>query len=88
MNIKVEKPTQEELEKLNVTNWETWICGESKFNWEYTEEEICYFLEGKAIIETGKEKITVEKGDLVVFPKDLKCEWTILEPVRKFYKFN
>ncbi len=88
MYIKVERPTQEELEKLNIDNWETWICGESKFNWEYTEEEICYFLEGKVIIEVNKGQITLEKGDLVVFPKDLKCVWNVLEPVRKLYKFN
>ncbi len=88
MDIKVEKPTQEELAKLSIDSWDTWICGESKFNWEYTEEEICYFLEGKVIIETDKGEITVEKGDLVVFAKGLKCVWNVLEPVRKLYKFN
>jgi uncharacterized cupin superfamily protein len=34
--------------------------------------------------EDGK-KYVIEKGDLVTFPKGLRCRWKVLEPVRKHY---
>lgn len=89
MEIEVKKPTEEELEKLGVKNWPTWSSPVRKFPWEYTETEICYFLEGKVIVETedGK-KVEIGKGDLVKFPKGLRCTWDVREPVKKNYRFE
>lgn len=87
--IKISQPTKEELEKLKVTNWPIWECGISRFDWEYEEDETCYILEGKVIVETedGK-KYEIKKGDLVTFPKGLKCIWDVKEPIRKRYTFR
>jgi len=85
--IKIEKPTDEQLAKLNIDEWGTWEKEKSKFDWYYDMNETCYFLKGKVVVTTEDgEKYQIEKGDLVTFPKGLKCMWEILEPVRKKYK--
>ncbi len=87
--IIVEKPDQEKLQKLKVKSWPIWEKEPSNFPWEYDEIETCYFLEGKVYIQTedGKE-IQIGKGDLVTFPKGLKCRWKIVEKVKKHYSFG
>ncbi|MDL1957472.1 MAG: cupin domain-containing protein [Candidatus Desulfofervidus auxilii] len=89
MEIKKEKPTEERLKSLGVDNWSPWECEPSSFDWEYFEDERCYILDGKAIIETpdGK-KVEIAKGDLVLFPKGLKCRWQVIEKIRKVYRFE
>ncbi len=36
----------------------------------------------------GGGKVEMEPGDLVTFPKGLKCTWTVHEIIRKVYKFG
>ncbi len=88
MKIEVRKPTEEELKKLGVESWPTWTCPVSEFDWTYDEAETCYFYEGKVIVETDEGNVEIGKGDLVTFPKGLKCRWKVLEPVRKVYSFG
>jgi len=33
-------------------------------------------------------KIEFKKGDLVQFPKGLKCVWNVKKPVKKYYNFG
>lgn len=86
--VKITKPTQQQLKELKVDTWPIWECEISKFDWYYDEDETCYILEGKVIVETedGK-KYEIQKGDLVTFPKGLKCVWDVKEPIRKRYSF-
>lgn len=86
--IKIVKPTKEKLEKLNVKNWSLWDCDVSNFDWEYDEDETCYILEGKVKVETPEETVVIDKGDLVIFPKGLKCKWNVLQKIRKVYRFG
>ncbi len=87
--IEVKKPTQEELEKLGVKNWPIWEKEESTFPWEYFSDETCYILEGEVEVTTDDgEKVTFGAGDLVKFPKGLKCTWNIKKAVRKHYKLG
>lgn len=89
MEMKIEKPTKEKLEKLGVFSWGIWEKGVSRFDWFYDEKETCYFLEGDVIIETADgKKVKIEKGDLVEFPEGLKCVWDIKKPVKKHYNFG
>lgn len=90
MAIKKKKPTEEELEKLGVKSWGTWSKEESKFPWDYDDAtETCYILEGKAEVTTEDgEKVEFEKGDLVQFPRGLKCEWNVKKKIRKYYNFG
>ncbi len=88
MEIKIKKPTEEELKELNVEGWGIWEKEQSEFPWEYDETETCYILEGKAKVKTPAQEVEFGKGDLVVFPKGLKCTWIIKEKVKKYYKFG
>ncbi|OGH94732.1 MAG: cupin [Candidatus Melainabacteria bacterium GWA2_34_9] len=86
--ITVKKSTEEELKVLGIYKWSTWTCEVSRFNWEYSDEEVCYFFKGDVVIETNFETVKIAAGDLVTFPKGLKCIWDIKKPVNKVYKFN
>ena len=88
MNIEVRKPSQEELDQLGVTEWGIWTCEPSTFDWYYSDKETCYILEGKVSVKTDSETVEFKKGDLVVFPKGLSCDWTVIEKVKKYYKFG
>jgi uncharacterized protein len=46
-------------------------------------------FEGRVTVETPDgENVEIEPGDLVTFPKGLKCNWTVHEKIRKVYKFG
>ncbi|MBW2974349.1 cupin domain-containing protein [Candidatus Woesearchaeota archaeon] len=87
MQIQVKKPTDEERKDMESCGvWEKEV---SEFPWEYDEKETCLLIEGKVeVTEDSGEKAFFGKGDLVVFPKGLKCTWKILEPVKKYYRFG
>ena len=77
------------LEVLYVDDWPVWTKEVSKFDWEYDKTETCYIAEGKAIITPeGKEPLTIGRGDMVTFPKGMKCVWDIIEDIEKHYKFD
>ncbi len=87
--IKVEKIDEKRLKEMGVKFWPIWEKEPSSFPWEYTETETCYFLEGKVKVTTedGRD-FEIGKGDLVIFPKGLKCNWNVIEKVRKHYSFG
>lgn len=68
-----------------------WGCPPSKFPWEYTSKETCYLLEGKVKVFPdghGDEFVEIGPGDLVEFPKGMKCTWDVTVAVDKHYKFE
>ena len=89
MEITVKEPAEKELRELGARDWPIWEKDPGAFDWSYDSQETCFLLEGEAEIETpdGK-KVRIEKGDLVIFPKGLKCRWNVLKKVRKHYKFS
>jgi hypothetical protein len=87
--IKIEKPSSEKLEELNVNSWPIWEKEVSKFDWYYDTDETCYLLKGKVTVTTQDgQSVNFGAGDLVVFPKGLGCIWDIQEPVKKHYKLG
>lgn len=88
LEVIVKRPTQEELNELNVDSWSTWECDASTFDWTYDDEEVCYFYEGEVMVETSDDRYEIAVGDLVTFPKGLDCRWHVYQPVRKVFKFN
>ena len=88
MEIKIEKPTQEKLDELKVSSWDIWECDPSEFDWHYSDQESCYFLEGKVKVKTCKGEVSFGKGDFVVFPQGLDCTWKVEEKVKKHYRFG
>ena len=89
MEIKIKKAADEDLKNLGVDSWNSWSCGISEFDWEYDSDERCFIQEGKVVVTTDSgERVEINKGDLVLFPKGLKCRWQVVEPVRKVYRFE
>ena len=90
MEVEIEhNPPKDKLESMGVFSWPIWEKEPSEFNWEYFETEVCYFLEGKVTVETADGKrYEIKAGDLVRFPKGLKCKWIVHEKVRKHYNFE
>ncbi|MBU0634122.1 MAG: cupin domain-containing protein [Candidatus Omnitrophica bacterium] len=88
MEISVKKPTPEELDELGIKNWSPWECDISIFDWEYSDRETAYVYAGKVKVRTDSGEVSIEKGDLVTFPKGLKCTWKVEKPLRKVYKFG
>lgn len=89
MEIKVKKPTEEELNEMGVNQWPIWEREKSTFDWHYDEKETCYLLEGDVEVETpGGNTVTFGAGDLVEFPEGLDCTWNIKKKVKKHYSFG
>ncbi len=86
--ITIKKINQEELEKLNVTNWPVWEKEISKFDWFYDKTEECFILEGEAsVIDTEGKVYAFGKGDFVSFSKSLSVTWNIKKNIKKQYRF-
>ncbi|KAI3894643.1 hypothetical protein MKW92_035678 [Papaver armeniacum] len=91
MGIKIEKnPDESKLTSLGVRTWPKWGCPPSKFPWTYDSKETCFLLKGKVKVIPDGENEFVEfgAGDLVEFPKGMKCTWDVAETVDKHYKFE
>lgn len=87
--VKVEKATPERLKELNVESWSPWEHEAGSFDWEYDSTETFYVLEGKIKVTTEDgQEVEFSKGDLVTFPRGIKCTWNVIEPIRKVYKFE
>ena len=85
-DIIVKKPSNEEL--ATAKTWAIWKSEPSKFEWEYTEKETCFIIEGQVTVKDDNDSISFKAGDMVIFPKDLSCTWHITEAVVKNYNFS
>ena len=88
MNIEIKKMTKVEIARQEIYSWPIWACGISEFDWEYSEKESCFLLEGEVEVKSNLETVTFSVGDFVVFPRGLKCRWKVINPVRKHYRFS
>ncbi len=87
--IKRSRPDAEELEKLGVFSWPVWEKDPSSFSWTYDEGETCYILQGRfRIIDEAGGELEFGPGDLVTFPKGMKCQWEVMHRVKKHYHFG
>jgi uncharacterized cupin superfamily protein len=77
------------LEALALDRWPIWTKEASEFPWEYDVEETCYVLEGRVVVTPeGGEPVEIGPGDLVTFPRGLRCTWRVEAPIRKHYRFS
>ena len=86
--IEVKKPDKQELDRLGVEHWSRWGCEVSTFDWEYDLDETAYVLQGRVKVHTDEGTVEVGRGDLVTFPRGMKCRWEVLEPIRKVFRFG
>jgi uncharacterized cupin superfamily protein len=87
LKVSVNTLSADEKNKLGISTWPIWEKEISCFDYEYDEEELCYFLEGRVVIRTASQNLEIGPYDFVCFPKGLKCTWDIKEAVRKHYLF-
>ncbi|MDX1823084.1 MAG: cupin domain-containing protein [Thiohalomonadales bacterium] len=82
-------PSSAKLEVMGVFDWPIWRKEVSSFPWQYDQIETCYFLDGNVVVTPeGGEPVEMGSGDLVIFPKGMKCKWEIREDVKKHYNFS
>ena len=86
--IVVTRPSKDDLAEIGALDWPIWTCEPSQFDWSYDQKETCYILEGNVTVTAKDQEATFGPGDLVVFPKGLKCVWKVHAAVRKHYKFE
>lgn len=87
--IKVEKATPARLKELDVESWSPWSCGVETFDWEYSEDETAYILEGRVrVITQDGQDVTLEAGDLVFFPRGVRCTWAVETAIKKVFTFQ
>ena len=84
MNIQVIKGMKAE----DYSSWSVWSCEPSEFDWEYSEEEHCYVLEGDVEVVGPENTVHIQAGDYVIFPKDLQCTWKVKKAIKKHYTFK
>ncbi|KAI3977268.1 hypothetical protein MKX01_009237 [Papaver californicum] len=88
MGIKIQtNPDEPKLTSLGVRSWPKWEGPPSTFPWTFTSNETCYLLKGKVKVTPDgyNDFVEIGAGDLVVFPKGMKCTWEISEAVDKHY---
>jgi uncharacterized cupin superfamily protein len=86
MSVEIRKPTKDE--QKDAKNWPIWEKEPSIFPWEYDQTETCLIIEGKSKVKTKEGDVEFSAGDLVIFPKGLKCTWEIKERIKKYYKLG
>ena len=86
--IRVEALDEEEIEKKGIRRWGIWEKEPSEFDWVYIKDEHCYIIEGRAYITTDNGVIEIKKGDYVIFPLGLTCNWKVIERLKKYYEFR
>jgi uncharacterized cupin superfamily protein len=86
--ILVSKPSQGELAEWKIASWSPWECEPSSFDWEYDAHESAYLYEGKVTVESNGTTTLIKAGDLVHFPRGMKCHWHVMERIRKVYFFD
>jgi uncharacterized cupin superfamily protein len=87
MKIRQKKIEQEKV-KSTIKNWNSWGCEPSTFEWEYDDNETAYVFEGQVIVKTPTQEVEIKGGQLVQFPKGLKCTWKVIQPIKKVYTFQ
>ena len=88
MKIEIRKISEHEIEEMDIRDWPVWQKEASEFDWDYSDKETCYIIEGKAKVTANGQEAEFGKGDLVIFPKGLRCRWKIIEDLRKYYKLG
>ena len=77
------------LEVMGVYDWPVWSKEVSEFPWTYDKTETCYIYDGEATVTPeGGEPVKIGEGDLVIFPKGMRCQWQVHKAVNKHYNFS
>lgn len=63
-----------------------WTCRVSKFRFDYpTFDETVHIIRGSADVRIGNEVTRLRAGSIAYFPKGASAEWTVHEPIHKYF---
>lgn len=84
----VRRPNKEQIELLS--KQPIWEHENATWDAEYDERvETALIITGKAYVTTYDGiKHYFQAGDLVTFSPNMKCVWTVTEPISKHYIFD
>jgi len=82
----VGKSTDEQAAEAR--SWPVWEHEAGKFDYEYSDKEEFYVVEGNAKVHCDEGTAEFSAGDYVVMPKGLKCTWEINKKIVKHYRFG
>lgn len=88
-DIIIRKPSEQEIQDCR--DWPVWSCGNSEFEWVYTQTEKCLIIEGHVEVRdlpSTDSSVSLGQGDYVVLPEGLNCIWKITQPIKKHYDFE
>lgn len=88
MEIIVRKAEEKIMKNIGVKSWPVWESPVTRFDWHYSEDETCYFIEGEVVVTHDGKEVRIQEGDIAVFPKGISCVWDVKKPVRKHYSFK
>jgi uncharacterized cupin superfamily protein len=61
-----------------------WDCTAGRFNWYYNVDETVYLVEGSiTVVDSAGQLSHLRAGDIFLFPKGTRFEWTVHTYVRK-----
>lgn len=81
--------TPMKLEVMGVYDWPIWRKEVSTFDWSYDQQETCYIIRGEfSVTPEGGQTQHFKRGDLITFPRGMKCVWEITKDVEKHYDFQ
>jgi uncharacterized protein len=79
--ITIIKLSEEEFAERKISSWPLETIEKSRFERIFESEESFYMLEGDLWIDTPTMIYHIFPGDLITFPKGLKCTWAIWKRV-------
>ena len=63
-----------------------WTCRVAKFRFDYpTFDETVHIIRGSADVRIGDEVTKLRAGSIAYFPKGASAEWTVHEPIHKYF---
>ncbi len=81
------QPGTDRLSSVSLYGWREWTREPDEFPRYYGNDEICYFLEGSAVvIPDDGNPLEIARGDLVTFPAGTSCTWKIQEGIKALYQ--
>jgi hypothetical protein len=85
--VEIERLSEAEIKDRGIREWPVWEKEISQFDWYYDNPEECLLIEGEVEVTTSQGTYHLKAGDYVTFPKGLRCQWKIKQPVRKYFNF-
>ena len=76
------------IKESEIKKWTIWTCIISSFDWTYNDKESCLLLKVEVTQLLGGEPVSLDEGDLNIFPKGKNFRCDVHKGVRKHYRFG